>query len=79
MVDVICQVMEDIEPKQITESASFEDDLGAKSLELIDIIEGVEEQLAPYDVKIPDEVLEDIVTVRDAVDAIMSLLRPPAS
>ena len=59
-----------IEPAQISESSSFSDDLDADSLALIELVEALEEELAERTVgfRIDDEDLEDLKTVRDAVD-----------
>lgn len=60
----------EIEPAKVTESASFNDDLDADSLALIELVESLESDLrekAP-DFRIDDEDLEELRTVRDAVD-----------
>ncbi len=49
---------------EITESTSFKDDLGADSLDLFELVMAFEEE---YDVEIPSEELEDIVTVGDII------------
>lgn len=49
---------------EITESTSFKDDLGADSLDLFELVMAFEEE---YDVDIPSEDLEDIVTVGDII------------
>jgi len=58
----------------ITEGASFADDLDADSLALIELVEALEEELAERTVgfRIEDEDLEDLKTVRDAVDYVFS-------
>ena len=55
---------------RIAEGQSFADDLGADSLALIELVEALEEELAERTVgfRIEDEDLEDLKTVRDAVD-----------
>ncbi len=60
----------EIEPSKITESSSFVEDLGADSLALIELVEGIEEDLADRaaDFRIEDEDLAELKTVRDAVD-----------
>ena len=54
----------------ITEGASFTDDLDADSLALIELVEALEDELGERTVgfRIDDEDLEDLKTVRDAVD-----------
>lgn len=66
----------EIEPDTISESASFADDLNADSLALIELVEGLEEELsrrAPG-FRIDDDDLEDLRTVRDAVDYVSAKL-----
>lgn len=60
----------DREPGSITEGQSFVDDLGADSLALIELVEGLEEDLSERSVglRIEDEDLVDLKSVRDAVD-----------
>jgi acyl carrier protein len=67
--DRLSDILE-IEPATITEGASFSDDLGADSLALIELVESLEEELGERTVgfRIDDEDLEDLKTVRDAVD-----------
>ena len=73
--DRLADILE-IEPSDIGEGASFADDLNADSLALIELVEAIEEELAERSVgfRIEDEVLEDLKTVRDAVDYVSSLL-----
>jgi acyl carrier protein len=67
--DRLADILE-IEPDTITEGQSFVDDLDADSLALIELVEALEEELADRTVgfRIEDEDLEDLKTVRDAVD-----------
>ena len=60
----------------ISEGASFAEDLGADSLALIELVEALEEELSERTVgfRIDDEDLEDLKTVRDAVDYVMAKL-----
>lgn len=73
--DRLADILE-IEPDGITESASFGDDLGADSLALIELVEALEEELGERTVgfRIDDEDLEDLKTVRDAVDYVVAKL-----
>lgn len=66
----------EISPDTITEGASFGDDLGADSLALIELVEALEEELSERTVgfRIDDEDLEDLKTVRDAVDYVVAKL-----
>ncbi len=54
-----------IEEDEVTPKASFIDDLGADSLDTVELIMAFEEE---FDVEIPDEEAEKIVTVKDAID-----------
>ncbi|MGA7756829.1 MAG: acyl carrier protein [Ilumatobacteraceae bacterium] len=67
--DRLADILE-IEPSTITEGQSFVDDLDADSLALIELVEALEETLSERTVgfRIEDEDLEDLKTVRDAVD-----------
>ncbi|MBI2822127.1 MAG: acyl carrier protein [Acidobacteria bacterium] len=52
---------------EVTPSASFVDDLGADSLDTVELVMKFEEN---FDIEIPDEDAEKIATVQDAVDYI---------
>ncbi len=67
--DRLADILE-IEPGTISEGDSFGDDLEADSLALIELVEALEEELGERSVgfRIDDEDLEDLKTVRDAVD-----------
>ena len=67
----------EVAPDSISEGASFGDDLGADSLALIELVEALEEELSERTVgfRIDDEDLEDLKTVRDAVDYVMAKLQ----
>ena len=67
----------EVSPDTIAEGASFGDDLGADSLALIELVEALEEELSERTVgfRIDDEDLEDLKTVRDAVDYVMAKLQ----
>lgn len=56
-----------IDENDITEDTSFKDDLGLDSLDLFELAMAMEEE---FGVEIPQEDLENIVTVGDAVDYI---------
>lgn len=70
--DRLAEILE-IEPSAINEGDAFADDLDADSLALIELVEGIEEELAERSVgfRIEDEDLEDLRTVRDAVDYVV--------
>ncbi len=65
----LAEILE-VEPATINEGDSFADDLDADSLALIELVEAIEEELAERSTgfRIDDEDLEDLKTVRDAVD-----------
>ncbi len=56
-----------VDESQVTMEASFADDLGADSLDVVDLIMGIEQE---FDIEIPDEDAEKITTVGDAVNYI---------
>ncbi len=71
--DRLADILE-IEPSSINEGDSFADDLDADSLALIELVEALEEELGERTVgfRIEDEDLEDLKTVRDAVDYVLA-------
>ena len=73
--DQLAEILE-TEPSRISESSSFAEDLDADSLALIELVEGLEEELGERTVgfRIDDEDLEDLRTVRDAVDYVVAKL-----
>lgn len=58
-----------VELEEVVPEASFVDDLGADSLDLVELIMSMEEE---FDVDISDEDAEKLVTVKDAIDYINS-------
>jgi acyl carrier protein len=56
-----------VEADEVTEDASFVDDLGADSLDIVELIMALEEE---FDLEIPDEDAEKISTVGEAVEYI---------
>ncbi len=60
-----------IEADDITMNTTFVDDLGADSLDIFQIIMGIEEE---FDIEIANEDAENIVTVADAVEQIKNAL-----
>ncbi|MGI9034277.1 MAG: acyl carrier protein [Acidimicrobiales bacterium] len=71
--DRLADILE-IDPSAINEGASFSDDLDADSLALIELVEALEEALSDRagGFRIDDEDLEDLKTVRDAVDYVVA-------
>lgn len=66
IVDVL-----NVDENEITMDTTFIDDLGADSLDVFQIIMGLEEE---FDIEIPDEQAEKIVTVGDAVEQIKAAM-----
>ena len=64
-----------VEDGEVVPSASFIDDLGADSLDLVELIMSLEEEFSNSSrkVEIPDEDADKIVTVQDAVDYIRAM------
>ena len=67
---VIADVL-NVDPDEITMDTTFVDDLGADSLDVFQIILGIEEE---FDIEIPTDAAEQIVTVGDAVEQIKNAL-----
>ena len=67
---IIAEVL-NIDPEEITMNTTFVDDLGADSLDVFQIIMGIEEE---FDIEIPTEEAEKIVSVGDAVEQIKNAL-----
>ena len=64
--EIIAEVL-NADPEEITMDTTFVDDLGADSLDVFQIIMGIEEE---FDIEISNEDAEKIVTVGDAVEQI---------
>ena len=64
--NIIADVL-NIDKSKITPETTFVDDLGADSLDVFQIIMGIEEE---FDIEMPNEDVEHIVTVGDAVEEI---------
>lgn len=57
----------EVEPEKVTPEASFANDLAADSLDVVELVMGLEEE---FDIEIPDEAAEQIDTVGKAVEYI---------
>ena len=57
-----------VEADKVTQEASFIDDLGADSLDIVELVMLIEKD---FDIEIPDEDAEKIATVQDAIDYIV--------
>jgi acyl carrier protein len=67
---VIAEVL-NVDPEEITLETTFADDLGADSLDVFQIVMGIEEE---FDIEIPAEEAEKISTVEEAVELIKSAM-----
>lgn len=68
--NIIADVL-NIETEEITLESAFIDDLGADSLDIVEIVMAIEEE---FDIKIPDDATENITTVGDAVEQIKKVV-----
>lgn len=66
--DILVDQLE-IEPERITMDASFTEDLGADSLDLVDLVMSLEDE---FGMEVPDDAIESLKTVGDAVRYIES-------
>ncbi|MEE8639531.1 MAG: acyl carrier protein [bacterium] len=58
-----------VTPEQVTPEASFIEDMGADSLDTVELVMALEEE---FDIQIPDDEAEKITTVQQAVDYIVN-------
>ena len=58
-----------VDPDQVTEEARFKEDLDADSLDLVELIMGLEER---FDITVPEEDLENVTTVGQALDLVIA-------
>jgi len=70
VVDIVAEELA-VDRDEITENSSFIEDLGADSLDVVELVMAFEEE---FDVEIPDEDAEDIKTVEDAVNYLEDIL-----
>ena len=68
--EIIAEVL-NVDPEEITMDTTFVDDLGADSLDVFQIIMGIEEE---FDIEISNEDAEKIVSVGDAVEQIKNAI-----
>ncbi len=67
---IICEQL-DVAEEDVVPEASFVDDLGADSLDQVELIMAMEEE---FDISIPDEDAEKIATVKDAIEYIQKAI-----
>ena len=60
-----------VDPDEITMDTTFTDDLGADSLDVYQIIMGIEQE---FDIEVPAEVAENITTVEEAIEMIKNAI-----
>jgi acyl carrier protein len=57
-----------VDPDQVTETARFKEDLDADSLDLVELVMGLEER---FDIEVPEDDLDGVTTVGQAVDLVL--------
>ena len=70
VIKIICEQL-DVAEEDVVPGASFVDDLGADSLDQVELIMAMEEE---FDISIPDEDAEKIASVKDAIDYIKNAI-----
>ncbi|MEC7030161.1 MAG: acyl carrier protein [Pseudomonadota bacterium] len=60
-----------VDEEQVTPEASFQTDLGADSLDVVEVIIALEQE---FSIDIPDERAEQIVTIQNAIDSINEII-----
>src|SRR5207253_11120690 len=66
--DVAAEVLS-VEPDRVTEAARFKEDLDADSLDLVELVMGLEER---FDIEVPEDDLEGVTTIGQAVDLVLA-------
>jgi len=66
--DVAAEVLS-VEPTRVTENARFKEDLDADSLDLVELVMGLEER---FDIEVPEDDLAGVTTVGHAVDLVLT-------
>ena len=66
IIKVICEQL-DVEESKVIAEASFIDDLGADSLDTVELVMAFEEE---FDIEIPDDMAEQIKTVNDVISLV---------
>ncbi len=64
---IVVDQLEVEDPSKVVPNANFANDLGADSLDVVELVMALEEE---FDIEIPDEAAESILTVQEAVDFI---------
>lgn len=63
VIEIICEQL-DVKREDVSPAKTFNDDLGADSLAIVELVLALEEK---FDIKIPDEEVDNIKTVGDAI------------
>jgi acyl carrier protein len=71
VVDIVCENL-GVNKEQVTRSTSFIEDMGADSLDIVELVMELEEE---FDIQIPDDQAEKIKTVGEAVDYIEAAVK----
>ncbi len=58
-----------VDPDKVTETARFKEDLDADSLDLVELVMGLEER---FDIEVPEEDLDGVTTIGQAVDLVLA-------
>lgn len=74
VIDTAVELLK-LERDQVTETASWADDLEADSLDLTELVMSLEDH---FEVEVPEEKLEDVRTVGDAADVVLAVLSQTA-
>ncbi len=71
VVDIVCEHLA-VNKDQVTDKTSFIEDIGADSLDIVELVMELEEE---FDIQIPDDQAEKIKTVGEAVDYIEKAIK----
>ena len=66
VIEIVCEHLA-VSKEQVTRATNFQDDIGADSLDIVELIMELEEE---FDIQIPDDQAEKIKTVGEAIDYI---------
>ena len=69
LIELLCEQL-DIEADEVNENTDIVNDLGADSLDVVDLVMTLEDE---FDIEIPDDAVENIETVGDVVEAIQKV------
>jgi acyl carrier protein len=65
-----------VDKNAVSETASFKDDLDADSLDLVEVVMALEER---FSISVPEDKLDGITTVGEAVDLVLGIAKPTES